>query len=258
MADTEAEEQEVAPTRLSKVSRIILNFFVPVCLFIISLGSFSEAFLLVGDFFTMLQTKLSNIVEYDTLGAIKVGNTKDYIEDNIGPPRVIKLVEKGPNANYYYNEKYLLAIFYKEERVSSYMVVALVDSLKPQLPWDKTKLLGDNVFADFIDVPDQFHAEAAGTNYVYLESVDTGVHGGFLNAYLGSIQYGGGEFNTQMLEELNNASVYGDDEEKFASLAKYRKVAHANFYGQGDISLEQMQEALLTPTELNSYFDVEF
>ena len=257
MADEENTEQEVAPTRINRLTKLVINYFVPACLFIISLGSFSEAFILVDDFTTLVRTKFSNTVEYETLDTINVGNTTQYIEENIGPPRVIKPVAEGLDANYYFNEKYLLAIFYQDGRVTAYTVVTLEDSLKPELPWDKTKTLGDNVFADFSSVPDEHRLDVAATNNVYVESIDTGVHGMFLNAYLGSIQYGSGNFNLQGLEALYNTSVYGTEDEIFDDLASYRKSAVPNLYGQGNLTIEQLRLSLLTPAELNNYFDIE-
>ncbi len=257
MADDDSTEQEVAPTRINRLTKMVINYFVPACLFIISLGSFSEAFILVDDFTTLLRTKFSNTVEYETLGTINVGNTTQYIEENIGPPRVIKRVGDDLDANYYFNDKYLLAVFYKDGRVTAYTVVSLEESLKPELPWDKTKILGDNTFAEFSSVPDEHRLDVAATNNVYVESIDTGVHGMFLNAYLGSIQYGSGSFNLPALETLYNTSVYGTDEEIFADLANYRKAARPNLYGQGDLTIEQLRLSLLTPAELNNYFDIE-
>lgn len=257
MADEEQVEQETSTTRISRLTRAVITYFVPACLFIISLGSFSEAFILVDDFSTLLKTKFGNTVEYETLNTINVGNTTAYIEESIGAPRVIKPVEEGLDANYYFNEKYLLAIFYKEGRVTAYTVVSINDSLKPELPWDKSKVLGDDNFEAFASVPDDHRIDVAATNNLYVESIDTGVHGMFLNAYLGNIQYGSGEFDRQGLEKLYNTSVYGSDDELFSDLALYRKSATPNLYGQGDLTIDQLRLSLLTPAELNNYFDIE-
>lgn len=255
MAEQEPQNQEASPTRINRLTKVVINYFVPMCLFVISLGSFSEAFILVNDFSDMLKTKFSNSVEYETLDSIKVGNTAAYIEDMIGAPRVIKPVGEDLEANYYFNDKYLLAIFYQKERVTAYTVVSLVDSLKPELPWDSSKNLADDAFARFASVPDDHLVDVGSTNNVYIETIDTGVHGMFLNAYLGSIKYGSGDFDDARLTTLNRNALQGDDEALFSSLAAYREIAQPNFYGQGDLTIDQLHLSLLTPAELSGYFD---
>jgi len=55
---------------LGPVKSFVQTVFIPVCVFVISLGSFSEAFILIDDLRIMVKTRFSNDFEYEIAGEL--------------------------------------------------------------------------------------------------------------------------------------------------------------------------------------------
>lgn len=239
---------------LSPVKSFVQTVFIPACVFIISLGSFSEAFILMGDFKTMLISTFSNDFEYETLDSIHVGNTEAYLENLVGAPAATKKLGDGLQANYYIDDKYLLTAYVNEGRVEAYTVVSSVEGFSPVLSWYEGRELLSGSFADFGDNPQSFTFDHANTNSFFIELSVSELSGLFQNAYLGAVQYGVGTVNQDQLSELYNAEVFGTDEETFEKIKSFRQAVTPNLYGQGELDIELIQKGLLSNGEFLKFF----
>jgi hypothetical protein len=240
---------------LGPVKSFVQTVFIPVCVFIISLGSFSEAFLLVDDLRVMLKTRFSNDFEYETLNSIHVGNTEAYVEDLIGSPAATKPLGDDTQANYYLDEKYLLTTYIKAGRVEAYTVVAIADDFSPELAWFDGMNLQDEAFDGFgSDTPQAFTFDKANTNSFFLELSPSELSGFFQNSYLGAVQYGAGSVDQAKLEELYEAEVFGSESDTLEKIKVFRKAAVPNFYGQGELKIEVIRQGLLSNGEFLNFF----
>ena len=230
------------------------NIFIPVGVAIISLGSFSEAFILVDDFIIMVKSKLSHEFEYELLEDIHVGNTLNYVEDIMGAPAVVKRLNDTIEAKYYFNEKFLLTGYYEGERVSAYTVIALKSDFSPEVPWDEDKRLGEHEFVDYVTQTTGYSFDNANTNRFFIESASTELKGFFQSAYLGTIQYGKGELQQPLLDEIYNAEVFASDEEAVGLIENFRSKTEPNLYGQGELDIEVIHKGLLSNGEFLNFF----
>lgn len=240
---------------LGPVKSFVQTVFIPVCVFIISLGSFSEAFLLVDDLRVMLKTRFSNDFEYETLDSIHVGNTESYVEGLVGAPAATKPLADDIQANYYLDEKYLLTTYIKAGRVEAYTVVAIAEDFSPELAWYDGVGLQDQAFDGFgTDNPQAFTFDQANTNSFFIELSPSELSGFFQNSYLGAVQYGSGGVDQTKLEELYQAEVFGSESDTLEKIAAFRKVAIPNFYGQGELDIELIRKGLLSNGEFLNFF----
>ncbi len=239
---------------LSPVKRFIDTVFVPVCVFIISLGSFSEAFILVEDLRNMLKSKFSNEFEYETLADLHVGNTNSYVDDLLGAPAAAKPLGEDIDVKYYINDKFLVTSYFKGERLTAYTVVAIADGFSPSLEWYDGLTLGDKPLAEFNEQPQAFTFDNASTNRFFIELSPSELSGYFQNSYFGTLQYGTGDVNQELLNELYNSEVFGTEEETFEKIKAFRQVSHPNFYGQGELDINTIQKGLLSNGEFMNFF----
>ncbi len=242
---------------LSPVKSFVQTVFIPVCVFIISLGSFSEAFILMGDFKNVLKSTFSNDFEYETLGAIHVGNTEAYVEDLVGAPAATKKLSDSLQANYYLDGKYLLTAYVNDGRVEAYTVVSNVEGFSPLLPWHENKELLSGSFSTLGDAPQSFAFDHANTNSFFIELSVSELSGLFQNAYLGAVQYGVSSVGQERLAELYNAEVYGTEDETLEKINEFREGVIPNLYGQGELEIELIQKGLLSNGEFLKFFSGE-
>ncbi|MFT7558527.1 MAG: hypothetical protein ACI93R_000422 [Flavobacteriales bacterium] len=239
---------------LSPVKSFVQAVFIPICVFVISLGSFSEAFILVGDFRNMMKSRFSNDFEYKTLSAIHVGNTVNYVEGKLGAPAATKSLDNGVLVNYYIHEKYLLSGYFKGDRVAAYTVVAIVDGFSPEMTWYQGLRLGESPFSEFSESPQGFTFDNAKTNRFFIELSPNELSGFFQNSYLGVVQYGMGEVDQESLNGLYNSDVFGTEEETIEKIGIFRQKGLPNFYGQGELDIEVIQKGLLSNGEFLNFF----
>lgn len=240
---------------LKPVRQFINSVFVPICVFVISLGSFSEAFILVDDFKTLVISKFSNAYEYETLSQIHVGNTRSYIENLLGAPAATKNIATDLTVNYYTHEKYLVSGYYRGDRITAYTVVALSEGFAPPLSWYDDVSLNGQALANFSNQPQSYSFDNAKTNRFFIEMTPNELSGFFQNAYLGTLQYGNSDINLSDLDALYQADVYGSEQQTLQKIEQYRAATLPNFYGQGELDIEILQQGILSNGEFLSYFN---
>lgn len=222
----------------------------------IGLGTFSDASLLINDLRIELMSIFTNTYEYETIGKIHVGNTVSFVEEMVGEPQVSRGLGDGVSANYFFSDKYLLTLFYKDERVGAYTVLPLRDDFAPDISGlsDSIGAIGEFTYSQLPAPPEHFLLDDSRTASYYIESVDTERSGRFLDLYMANLFYGVGGTGPK-ISALYKKSVYGTDEEIDALLKDLRGSVHPNMFGRGELPLAKIEKSLLTTAEFKDYFD---
>ncbi len=249
----EEVQEEIAENQavLSKFKGV----FIAILAIIMALGQYSEAVSLIGDGIATLQSEFTHDIEYETLSKIHVGNTIDYVESLLGSAQVSKSINTEVNANYFYDDKYLLTLFSKDARVTAFTILPLESDFHPEVIQTSQHkwLLGTANFASFPANPQTYVINHAKTASYYLESLDKGRTGLFVQSYLGKVSYTV-ESESSQIAEFYQKEVHGTDEEILALQDQLRQTEEPNFYGEGELGLELIEKSILTGAEFNSYF----
>ncbi len=220
----------------------------------IALGEYSEAVALIGDGVNALRSAFTHDVEYELLDKIHVGNTQPYIEGLLGHPQVSKAVGDDLTANYFYHDKFLLTAFFRDARVVAYSVLPLIEGFEPALSSTSTRLhLGQFSYADYPANATAYMLDHSKTVSYYLENLESGRAGLFVNQYLGNVVYGSGA-HPDLVGTFYDLEVRGEEAKAVESQELLRQSAKPNFYGQGEVGVEFVEKSLLTEAEFRQYF----
>ncbi len=256
--DEVEEEIEEEIDKRSKYQNAVNRFkvnFIAIAATIMALGQFSEAVTLIEDGVDSLRSRFTNTVEYELIADIHVNNTEAYIESLLGEPQVSKSISEGVEAKYFHQDKFLATVFISDARVVAYTIIPLIPDFTPTLIDVEGKVwsLQEATYAEFPSNPKMYMVDHSKTTSYYLESLDSGRAGLFVQDYLGNISLDDAP-STNLLVELYNNEVNGSDEEILASQNRYRESAMPNLFGMGTLGLEDIQKSILTGAEFASYF----
>lgn len=221
--------------------------------FVVGLGALSEAFELISNGVDYTMSQFSNSVEYGMLDTLNVGTTVQYIEDQFGTPQVSRSIDDTTTANYFYNRKFLLTLFYQDDRVVAYTYLPLIDDFEPTVISGSELELGAFSYSDFSSANNRYAVDHSNTVSFYLELVESGRTNLFTNSYVGRLDYGAGE-PTALLETLYEEQVFGEPDQIQALRAQFRKDSRPNLYGEGILPLSSVEKSVLTTTEFRRYF----
>ncbi len=215
---------------------------------IVTLGQWSEAIDLINTAAEATRSRFTNTVEYERLQRIHVGNSIEYVEGVLGKPEVIRDIDEQVSANYFFDEKYLLTLFYRVNRVVALTILARRDDFN--YAFDGDHELASTHFAEFPE-PKEYAVDSANTGSYYVEALALGRVGMFFTRYLGLIDYSGAK--SEEIAKIYKADLLGEEHKIRSVLTKLRKQGVPNFYGEGELPLEALQKSLLTPVEFTYY-----
>lgn len=231
------------------------TFFFGLFALTIALGSYSEAIALIGDGWDSVKSQFTHEVEYETLAKIHVGNTVVYAENLIGSPQVSRDIAEGVVANYFYNDKFLLTLFYQNDRIAAYTVLPLMPDFQPRIyaAEKKSLHLGQFNYAQFPGNATHYLIDHSKTASYYLERLELGRAGLFVNSYLANVEYRNTQ-QSELIPALYEKEVHGTDDEIIASQGGLRNSLVPNLYGEGELGIEYIEKSLLTDAQFNAYF----
>jgi hypothetical protein len=251
MATKDSDAQ--ATPRYKRLWAAFAAVVMPVGVFFMGLGSFSDATLLIRDLSVEVYGLFSYQHDYDTINSIHIGNTVPYIEDLLGSPQVSRGIDDKTTANYFFTDSYLLTLFYREQRIAAYTVVAIDDGFTPTLNMlAGEKILGEFTPGDIPIPPKSYAVDDSRIVSFYLESVDSGRAGNFVDLYLGRVAYGVGG-PAESIAKLYRAGVNGTDTDIEQALGNLRGKLIPNLYGRGTIDIEGIQDSVLTANQFEGY-----
>lgn len=255
--EVEGEIKEEVSKHLSQrqVVGYFKSYFFAIAASIMALGQFSEAVTLIEDGLDWAMSKITNEVEYELLDQVHVGNTEPYIEDLLGAPQISRKIDEQITANYFYNDKFLLTIFFLDGRVEAYTVIPLVDGFEPVVAEgeDMEFKMGEFSYANYPGNPQAYMVDHSKVTSYYLEILETGRTGLFFKVYLGNIVVRSEDANP-VIVDFYNMEVNESDDVIYAGQKKLRTEVKPNFYGMGMLTLEQIEKSILTGAEFSTYF----
>jgi hypothetical protein len=227
----------------------------PVAAVFITLGEASDATFLLNEMRHSAIALFSNSVEYEMLEKVHVGITIAYAEELFGNPQVSKTIDEDLTANYFADDKYLLTLFYRGVRVDAYTLVPLVEDFAPEVDMgtNDTVALGEFSFTEARGTPQKSSVDDSRSISFYLESRESGPGGRVIDVYQGSVAYRSGG-TASGIPQLYKADVRGDDASIEAARGELRRGGRPNLYGEGELTLRQIEKSLMTNAEFDSYF----
>ena len=253
----EAEGGSEEPAK--KASGIWARFtqiIMPIAGLFLMLGEASDAAFLLNDMSRSVIEVFSNRVEYDMLEKIHVGNTVTYAESILGDPQISRAMGDDVTANYFHSSKYLVTLFSRDDRVEAFGVLALQDGFSPSVELGGLghAELGEFAFSDTPTRAVEMAVDHSRTTDYYLESLESGPAGRFVNLYLGSVGYGTGGASPA-IGELYSAVLDGETRAVSEARTNLRASGKPNFYGEGLLSLKLIEASMLTNAEFNNFFE---
>jgi len=214
---------------------------------VVVLGQWSEAVDLIRVGANTVRSEFTNEVEYERLGRLKVGNSLEFAKSVVGEPEVLRNLDDGSVASYFFDRKYLLTLVERRQQVEAILVYALVDDFELRVLGERELLVAP---LDAFPEPLEYIVGFSRTGAYYIESIPMGQAGMALERYVGIVDLIGTTHRAE-IRALDRARTSGDPDRD--ALATLRAKATPNFYAEGHIDFATMERALLTPTELGYY-----
>ncbi len=191
----------------------------------------------------------------DVLSRIHEGVTVAFAEGLVGTPQLTREVGDSVTANYFERPEYLLTLFYRGSTVAGFTVVSTDDAFAPEVRLDTgdARPLGTFTFADSAGFPKQADAAAGRSLTYYVEALETGAARRFVDVYLGSIDYGAGGAAPE-IKDLADAILHDREPDTREAALALRASARPNLYGEGRLSMAQLEKSFLPHATFESYF----
>ena len=242
-----------APAR----KKTIYEYFVAGTLGLMALGQWGDTKDVIVEAWRLTLSNFTHQYEYESLDRINIGSNFSYIKTLIGEPQLTK-DSKYSNAisfAYYLNEKYILTLIIKENRVSAYTITSLVDDFVPHSLLSKTAAGDKTTIADNYGTFQDFTLDFNNVEHL-LVMEELGKEKLFVNNYFGAISYSEDTrlpraeireiYNTL---SMNETSTVAREEVKQLTT----KVVN-NFYGAGENNLSTIADSVLTHFEYSLYY----
>jgi hypothetical protein len=230
------------------------NITVMAAALIVGLAQYTEAAQLIATAVEYFERKLTNNVEYALLDKVHVGNTATYVENLVGSAQVSRVIDEQTTAQYFCDPKFLLTIYFQNERVAAYTVISLAEGFAPSIFAGESLRLGGFSYQQFDEELTDSVVDSSKVVRFYLENLTTDRAGMFLENYLGNVEYGSGDLNANALEAHYQANIVGNESEEQTTLKAYRISTKPNLFGRGELPLAKIQKGILTAGEYKTYF----
>ena len=238
------------------ITEKVKNILVAMAALMIALGEYTEAISLVDDAVEYVQRQFTHDLDYELLAKLNVGNTVAYAEELMGAPQVARVIDEKTSANYFHTEKYLVTLFYRDDRVAAYTITVLDETFHPHISRESQLAVGKFTFTEYPAKITSYSVDFSKTVAYYMENQSSGSSGMFVENYLGTLDYAAGGADRNELAALYKQDVHGSDDDQHNALQAYRKHSKPNFFGQGELSLQEIERGLLTLGEYKNYFDL--
>jgi hypothetical protein len=252
--NAQVAQKQDAPGRPRLGSRLA-TWAAAIALPILGLANLSEAVLLVEEGVDKVISTFTHLPEYDDLSYLKVGTTREFVQRIFSMPQVRKSLDDGLTADYYFDDKYLLTLFMRNDEVQAFTVISLDESFHPTVFNDENQSygLGEFSFSAAPALPRNFQVDWTKTLGAYIEEVDLGLQSLGKNAFLGSLTYGTNGSDAAPIGDIYNARVLDEEAKLEAARDRLRNNLKPNLYGWGNIPLEIVRESVLSTSQFGSY-----
>lgn len=242
---------EVSPNFWMKVQSVA----VAVVAIVLSLGQWNDTKAAVEMIYESVITHWTNEIEYNQLSQIKVGQTYEYLQSEMGVAQASKSSKIDSEITFYYygKDKYLLTVAVKQDRIAGYSVVALKDDFSAKVPFTSTPVALLETPMAALDLSAENYFTDNGNLDYYTEAYALGRNALFYNLMLGVVDYGlASESGLAEIHKINHALNSGQDVEP-ESVVRLQQTT-PTVYAISEVPADIMAEALLTRFEFNAYF----
>lgn len=247
------EETQLKPIGVNVKEKVMF-----VLLSIMALGQWADTKALLEETWVLVLSNFTHYYDYEAIDEIHIGNNTAFIEERFGVPHLIKNSKYFDDIDfhYYFNDKYILSLILKSERVTGYTITALSDSFVPYdmldsdlVPQSHSIMANVNNFSDF-------NLDYNNVEFLVVSKTE-GKEKLFLNRYFGAIDY----LATDQLAHGSLKSLYEkvelEDEVTVDTRQDITMLAGAttnNFYGVGEVDLSVVSDSILTNFEISLYY----
>jgi len=231
--------------------------FLFIAISIMALGQWADSKEMVEEAYVAAVSNFTHKYEYEELNTINIGSNVEYISQTFGSPQLIKNSKYVDDISfaYYLNDKYILTLILKENRVTAYTISALEDDFIPNGLLNKTPSENKITVADNSKEMMDFTLDHNNVDF-FLVREEQGKDKLFINQYFGALGYQNDiNVTSAELRKLYDQVNLEEESEsiKAQALAISRK-ARNNFYGAGEVDLSVIADSVLTNFEYSFYF----
>ncbi|WP_371188711.1 ETEC_3214 domain-containing protein [Thalassotalea maritima] len=224
---------------------------------LIALGQWGDTKEVLADVYVTVKSEFTHEYEYQQLAKVNVGNNINYVEQFFGAPQFVKAskYEDTLKFYYYFNDKFLLTLVGKENRVMGYTITSLEDDFVPlDLLNKETSIAGQALNGKTAKI-DDYTLDYNNVDYLLIRE-QQGRENLYINKYFGSIGYDG----ISALNKTEVKSIYDalemdveDPAQINDRLAKLMAKTQTNLYGVGELELSVIADSVLTEFEFLLY-----
>lgn len=240
---------KVESTPLTKIKNLSLT----IMFLMISLGQWNDTKDVVISLYEEVISRFTNQVEYNYLEKLRIGFTKQYTEELLGSPQVIKpsKVKEGLQYYYYNSDKFLLITFMNNDRLQGFSVISKNKHFLAPIVYIK-KQLNSLPLSDYLPSQGSFVTDAGNIEY-FAETYELSHSLMFYNMSLGHINYSllDSTYSKDIIS-VNDVLNMGDDFD-FSTLS-FSTPLIPNFYAITELPSEVIFEALLSNYEMSNLF----
>ncbi|OLQ72812.1 hypothetical protein BIT28_06385 [Photobacterium proteolyticum] len=219
----------------------------------LSIGQWNDTKEVVITSYEGIKAIWTNEVEYARLSKISIGHTLEYAESELGVAQAIKQSKLNQDVTfrYYKDNKYLLSLAVKNERIVGLSLVSLIKDFQASLPYHNGEI-NDLSLVQLFEQSGPYFTDSGNIDY-YLESQELGRNAMFYSLLIGIVDYGDiPQLTISSLKSLNNALNQG--KESLESELSAVRMQRPNAYAVTELSPAVMAESYLTRFEYNAYF----
>lgn len=231
--------------------------FIFVAISIMALGQWGDSKELLQEAYVAVMSNFTHQYEYENLNIINIGSNLDYITQTFGAPPLIKSSKYIDDIRfaYYLQEKYILTLILKDNRVSAYTITALATDFIPDGLLDKKaqedKLTIADNNSDIVD----FTVDYNNVSFL-LTRKELGKDKLFISQYFGAIGYNNdiNISNSELQDLYRKINAVEPVENLKSEINSISQKTKNNFYGAGDVDLSIIADSVLTNFEYSFYF----
>lgn len=230
----------------------VKNISVTAAATFLALGAWNDSVDLIQSAYSYSVSKFTNTLDYQKLQFVQVGLNKEFIEGTFGPAQLTKTSQLNSEINYIYylDDKYILTLFYNSQQVKAFTIITVKDDFIPLGLLELDNMATDSTLQQLAPSFEGIAVDPKESLFVIENQL--GKNALFLKKYIGNVQYGARHFlQPAVLADIENAMLV--DESTVLEKTKPLMSAPLNFFGVGQLPVDLIADAVLSPREYVIY-----
>ena len=253
----DCEEINLETKNDSKILIKLKSIALTTVLVMLSLGAWNDTKQALVDGYEIVISHFTNEIEYKRINKLRIGLTAQYTKEILGSAQVIKPshIVKGLKYFYYDSNKFVIATFIKDQRLTGFTVISKNPEFYAPLVYI-SKQLNNGPINEYLPTQDTILTNTGSLEY-FAESYELSRDLMFYNLLLGYVNYEHAESQySQTIIDANQKLNMGEDVD--LTSISFSAPLVPNFYAISELSNEIMQESLLSRYEMNALFGMKY